>query len=134
MIRRVGFFAEGNEDGDPAVYSASLTLAMEGPPAPDEDRILSYLEDGEEIFSTMGAERDAISRDEWIGGAGSLLTDGEWVWPVDLVYYLSRYHIALPADFLDHVRKSGYQAPRVPDDRSREIMAELFPRRPSPWS
>lgn len=80
----------------------------------------------------MGAERDAISRDEWIGGAGSLMTDGEWVWSVDLVYYLSRYHIALPADFLDHVRKSGYQAPRVPDDRSREIMAELFPRRLPP--
>ncbi|WP_143048057.1 MULTISPECIES: hypothetical protein [unclassified Streptomyces] len=134
MIRRVGFFAEVNEDGDPAVYSESLTQAMDGPPAPDEDRILSYLKGGEEIFSTMGAEGDVISEGEWVGGAGSLVTDGEWVWPVDLVHYLSRYHIALPIDFLDHVRKVEYPAPVVPDERAREIMVELFPKRLSPWS
>lgn len=81
----------------------------------------------------MGAERDVISGDEWVGGAGSLVTDGEWVWPVDLVHYLSRYHIALPADFLAHVRKSDYRVPAVSDERAREIMAELFPKRPSPW-
>ncbi|MGA5559764.1 hypothetical protein ACPCUV_01015 [Streptomyces platensis] len=133
MIRRVGFFAEGNEDGDPAVYSESLTQAIDGPPAPDEDQILSYLKGGEEIFSTMGAERDVISGDEWVGGAGSLVTDGEWVWPVDLVHYLSRYHIALPVDFLEHVRKSEYRAPAVSGERAREVMTELFPKRPSPW-
>ncbi|WP_432146076.1 hypothetical protein [Streptomyces sp. bgisy084] len=107
---------------------------MDGPPAPDEDRILSYLKGGEEIFSTMGAERDVISQDEWVSGDGSLVTDGEWVWPVDLAHYLSRYRIALPGDFLDHVRKAEYQAPVVPDERAREVMVELFPKRPSLWS
>lgn len=131
MIRRLGYFEEHDDVGEFATWGTSLAAAMAGPSAPDEERALSYLAGGVEIYSVMGPEEDAISG-EWIADGGCLFTDGEWVWHGYLVHYLSRYHISLPEEFLDHVRKSEYKAPVVPDERAREIMAELFPKRPSP--
>ena len=135
MVRYVGFFREGNESGDPSLYRDSLRSAAEGPAAPDEDRILQYLMSGTEIFSTMGVERDVLDGEKWIGGAGSLVTDGEWVWPVDLVHYLEHYHIALPEEFLARVRGAGYLMKPIDDARIREVDKEVFPNPPpNPWA
>ena len=56
----------------------------------DEDRILAHLESAREIYTAMGAQRDALASDEWIAGSESLVTDGTWIWPVDLVHYVRR--------------------------------------------
>ncbi|MFI1742412.1 hypothetical protein [Streptomyces sioyaensis] len=133
MIQRLGYFEEHDDSGEPLARGTSLAAAMASPSVPDEERVLSYLASGVEIYSVMGPEEDVISG-EWIADGGCLFTDGEWVWHGYLVHYLSCYHISLPDEFLDHVRKSEYKAPVVPDERAREIMAELFPKRPSPWS
>ncbi|WP_125530439.1 hypothetical protein [Streptomyces sp. WAC 06725] len=132
MIRRLGFFEE-HDDNEPAASGTSLFAALAGQPAPDEERVLAYLTSGEEIYSVMGPEKDLISGD-WIATGGCLYTDGEWVWRGYLVHYLEHHHVALPQDFLDYVRKRDYRAPVVSDERSREIMSEIFPSRPSPWS
>ncbi|MFB7630704.1 hypothetical protein ACFC0M_07120 [Streptomyces sp. NPDC056149] len=132
MIRRLGYFEEHDDSDGPVTRDTSLAAARTGPSAPDEERVLSYLAGGVEIYTVMGPEEDMVSG-EWIADGGCLFTDGEWVWHGYLVHYLSRYHISLPDEFLDHVRKSEYKAPVVPDERAREIMAELFPNRPSTW-
>ncbi|MFE7314143.1 hypothetical protein ACFU7T_13735 [Streptomyces sp. NPDC057555] len=94
--------------------------------------MLSYLTGGVEIYAVMGPEEDVISGERIVDG-GCLFTDGEWAWHGYLTRYLSRYHIALPDEFLDRVRESEYKAPAVSVERAREIMNELFPDRPSSW-
>ncbi|AEW94697.1 MULTISPECIES: hypothetical protein [Streptomycetaceae] len=128
MTKLVGFYKEmkGREHLGPL---PSIRDAIEGPPADDEEQILAYLESCSEIFITQGAELDVISHDELIVGAGSLITDGVWVWPIDFVHYLRRYHLALPDDFLAHVRKNGYQAPEVSVSRREEALDLFLPPR-----
>ncbi|MGW4545355.1 hypothetical protein ACWEN4_03135 [Streptomyces violaceorubidus] len=53
---------------------------------------------------------------------GSLLTDGVWLWRDDLAYYVDRYHLALPGDFVAYVGELGYSPPEVPESRLVEIL------------
>ncbi|MEU0394523.1 hypothetical protein ABZ208_17445 [Streptomyces sp. NPDC006208] len=129
MIKRVGFFREfGPPDTDlsaPSIHDAVRPHGLD-----DESGILAYLSSGTEIFSAMGADRDVVTGDEWIPGAGSLVTDGTWMWPVELRHYVKRYHAQLPEDFLAAVRAARYAAPPVSRKRVEEIVQEVFGRSP----
>ncbi|MFI6056354.1 hypothetical protein ACIBCO_40645 [Streptomyces violascens] len=122
MIRRVGFYH------DDAAAASRLRDTVRSAGESDEQQIIGYLDSGTEIYSTMGAERDVVMGEEWISGAGSLVTDGTWLWPVELVHYLRRYHIALPADFVEHIRGNQYVSPNVTRQRAIEISDEYFKR------
>lgn len=37
----------------------------------------------------------------------SAITDGIWVWPDGLVYYVKHYHSKLNSEFVSHVGKKG---------------------------
>ncbi|MFJ8031048.1 hypothetical protein [Streptomyces sp. NPDC096032] len=67
MINRAGF--TGRPD-NPLGHTARATGEE------DEDSLVAYLESSTEIYSVMGAERDVVTGDTWIPGAGSLVTDG----------------------------------------------------------
>ncbi|MEV7815605.1 hypothetical protein AB0P05_33585 [Streptomyces flaveolus] len=127
MIKRVGFYREIGGQATAAADAPSLRDAVHDSGPWDEDRIAAYLESGLEIYSTMGAERDVLTGEEWIVGSGSLMTDGTWLWPVDLTHYVRRHHAALPQEFLDHIRTSNYTVPVVPDEQARRIFQEEFP-------
>lgn len=123
MTLRVGFFREFTHDGpstDPSIHDAVRTHALY-----DEGGVAAYLESGAEIFTAMGADRDVVSGDEWVP-AGSLVTDGKWLWPGELVHYLRRYHVELPEEFLTDVRAAQYAPPALPPGRGAEIHGEVF--------
>ncbi|MFD4947060.1 hypothetical protein ACFWNT_32175 [Streptomyces sp. NPDC058409] len=93
----------------------------------DEAQTLEYMSSCREIYTTMGAGLDVISDDEeFVAGAGSLITDGTWVWPLELQYYIRRYHVELPEDFLAAVRAANYTPPKVSSARYVEIVDDLF--------
>ncbi|GGW25495.1 hypothetical protein [Streptomyces xantholiticus] len=127
MIKRVGFFREfATQDADasaPSIHDAVRPCGLI-----DESGLLAYLASGTEIFGAMGAERDAITGAEWIPGAGSLVTDGTWMWPVELRHYVERYHAELPEDFMADVRAARYTAAPVTRRRTEEIILEVFGR------
>ncbi|MEU2156669.1 hypothetical protein ABZ532_16895 [Streptomyces sp. NPDC019396] len=127
MFKPLGFFRELDpqveDDSAPSIHDAVRPHGLD-----DESGILAYLSSGTEIYTTMGADRDVISRDEWVPGAGSLVTDGTWLWPVELRHYVKRYHVELPEEFLATVRSMRYTAPAVPRARAREIFDEAFGR------
>ncbi|WP_329177353.1 hypothetical protein [Streptomyces sp. NBC_01477] len=126
MIRRAGFYQETGGPGA-ADDAPSLRDAVRDTGPWDEDSVIAYLESALEVYSTMGAERDALTGDEWISGSGSLLTDGTWIWPIDLAHYVRRHHAALPTEFLDHIRALSYTVPLVDDERARHIFLAEFP-------
>jgi hypothetical protein len=37
-----------------------------------------------------------------------LLTDGDWLWPSVLLYYVFQYHLQIDADFIDHARANQW--------------------------
>ncbi|MCM2412808.1 hypothetical protein [Streptomyces sp. RKAG290] len=89
--------------------------------------MLEYMSSCREIYTTMGADLDVISNDEeFVDGAGSIITDGTWVWPLELQYYIRRYHVELPEDFLVAVRAANYTPPEISSARYVEIVDEIF--------
>ncbi|MFE1309300.1 hypothetical protein [Streptomyces sp. NPDC058755] len=128
MIKRVGFYQEFGDHGGPSASAPSLRDAVRAAGEWDEDRIVAYLESSREIYSAMGAERDVITGDAWIPGAGSLATDGTWLWPVELAHYVRRHHIALPAEFVAHIRGNDYVSPVLSHEQALEIFNEHFGR------
>ncbi|MEU5533998.1 hypothetical protein [Streptomyces sp. NPDC020362] len=131
MIKRVGFYREFGDHSAPSAAAPSLREAVRTAGERDEDRIVAYLESSTEIYSVMGAERDVITGDGWIPGAGSLVTDGTWLWPVELAHYVRRHHIALPAEFTAHIRGNGHVSPALSRERARDIFHEHFAPAPS---
>jgi hypothetical protein len=124
VIRSVGFFAELNP-GWGMPLAGSIKDAVRPAGEPDENRLAAYLRNGNALWSEIGAEPDPLDPEApLLTGAGSLATDGTWLWREDLPHYVSKYHVALPAEFLAHVRRLGYAPPRLPDATLHEILAQ----------
>ncbi|WP_411143417.1 hypothetical protein [Streptomyces sp. x-80] len=92
---------------------------------PDEDQIVQYLRAGEELFSAMGTVGDILGSDERILGGDSVFTDGEWIWRGDLWFYLGRYHVRLPDEFVTRVREQRYALPALDEARLIALSDEL---------
>jgi len=127
MLKPLGFFEEVFANAPAGVSAGRLLASIPDSPAPDVEDIARYLHSGHAIFDTMGAERDIVTDDRWILGAASLLTDGVWVWRVDLAHYVRRYGVTLPGDFLEHARRARYTVPDVAVSRLRELTTEILP-------
>ncbi|ACY14784.1 hypothetical protein Hoch_2241 [Haliangium ochraceum DSM 14365] len=93
----------------------SLEKARSESPAPDEDRIAAYLDAGHLYIAATGFVEDWFADDEIMIGPPHLLTDGVYVWPADLPYYVRNYHVRLPKAFMIHVANNGYEMPKDVD-------------------
>lgn len=104
-LQRVGFFKElpyGIEAGG-SLSNRGIKLSRE-----ERKAIVSYLESGALFVGSPGLSRDQLSAQHEIVGPLHLLTDGVFIWPSDLVYYFSKYDVALPEDFLRHMESNHW--------------------------
>jgi hypothetical protein len=54
------------------------------------------------------------------------VTDGTWVWPVELLEYVRRYKVALPLKFLSHISRLGGVAPVVSPEVQQNVYLFLL--------
>ena len=116
-MKTVGMFRELVPWDDTA---PSIADSVGAEPLPDADQIVAYLGLGIPLVDMLDFAKDVLGSGELIGGASSLLTDGVWMWRQDLAFYVRRYHITLPVEFLDTVRGNGYAIPACDEDTLRE--------------
>jgi hypothetical protein len=112
MTRRLGFFREldhGDEDGP------SLAEARQTAPARDQDQVARYLDAGRTVAATGVLVDDVLDPGNTAVAPLELVTDGAWVWPRDLAYYVRQYNVSLPEDFVSDVRKRAWQPPALTD-------------------
>ncbi|NEB20920.1 hypothetical protein G3I46_31220 [Streptomyces coelicoflavus] len=121
-VRAVGFFDELSPGwGFPT--DGTIRDAVRPSAVADEARLVDHLRQGTRIWAEMGAQADVLdSEGPTLAGAGSLLTDGAWLWRDDLAYYVVTYHLALPEAFRAHARELGHCPPEVPEGRLVEIL------------
>ncbi|MFB9661294.1 hypothetical protein ACFQS3_01090 [Glycomyces mayteni] len=113
----VGFFAE--LDPNSSFSQGSIHDVVSETAQPDEGLIAEYLEHGHPLVDFTETTQDVIDgRGEIIGGS-SLASDNTWIWRIDLPHYVRKYHLRLPAAFVDHVRAQGFSVP--PRDREQLI-------------
>lgn len=108
-LQKVGFF--GSMPMMEAI--AALNTLRADSPRPNEADILSYLRGGTQAFAVPGLASDLLSPNRQVIGAPSVFTDGEWLWPTDLLYYIEHYHIEVPNTFVRRMEEQGWQCPTV---------------------
>ncbi|CAM5475052.1 hypothetical protein STENM327S_08287 [Streptomyces tendae] len=121
-VRAVGFFDELSPGwGFPT--DGTIEDAVRSSADNDERRLVAYLRRGSAIWSETGAQADVLDPEgPTLVSAGSLLTDGVWLWRDDLAYYVDKYHLVLPGDFVKRARELDYRPPEVPESRLVEIL------------
>jgi len=76
-----------------------------------KQQVLQYLQSGVEAGIVMMVEYDHFTEPEACLGTVALLSDGNWIWPSSLAYYVDKYEVRLPAEFLDNMAKNGWSVP-----------------------
>ena len=80
-------------------------------PSGNEDAIATYLEKAP-VFSAMGrVVGDVLDPSAKVALFPGLKTDGLYVWPTELSYYVRKYHIRMPADFIERMASFNWQPP-----------------------
>lgn len=114
QVRRVGYFRElGHGARWPSMSPAQDAM-------PNKEKLVAYLRAGAMMTYSPGLVDDVLDdTHRAIGSAGSL-TDGTYAWPEVLAYYVERYNIALPDEFLRHAAALGWRVPDGIDTASLE--------------
>jgi hypothetical protein len=93
------------------------------PLAPDErDRVLAYLSAAPVVLAARSYDADLFAPDRPAAVPMNFRTDGTWVWPGAVGYYLREHGIAPDPDLLAHIRDRGFAVPDV-DDETRDLAA-----------
>lgn len=104
-LKKIGFFKElahGLDDGE------SLKDNILNKPQAYEDKIINYLKSGIIYCNSPGLIMDVLTKNDKIIGNLNILTDGVWLWPSDLSYYVEQYHVKINEDFVDHMKKTNW--------------------------
>jgi hypothetical protein len=102
----VGFIKEY----DPIAEAVALDELINNPLEIDKDikKIITYLSGGELVLGLMGYFVD-FKTNQKIDPMG-YYTDGIWVWPSYIVYYLKKYpHMSLDLAFISHVKSNNFK-------------------------
>ncbi len=101
-LRKVGFYSE-LEDED---ASTGKIAGSEGMLKANSEQISNYLETGIQLLVCPGLSVDVLDKNKNIIGTMGVKTDGVWAWPSYLPYYVDRYQVGLPEEFLEHIKKT----------------------------
>ena len=111
-------------------YYREMPLGLEQNPSikefinlenPDQvEAICQYLRNGTLLIASFGLTTDVIDPEKGISGTPSAYTDGTWVWPGDLVYYVEKYLLKLPEDFIQTMEENHWINPVADADFADE--------------
>lgn len=99
VMGRAGFYESAEE------VSAAATSVEH----PWERFAARYLDQGEIVVVASQWVDDLLDVDAKRICQYSIRTDGVWVWPSSLAYYVRKYHVKLPAEFLDRMASNYWR-------------------------
>ena len=117
-LKFFGFYADLGYVAGTAISAADLLAEPQA--LAEKQRIVSYLQGGKPLTVVPGFQRDPRGDSELPGGA-SVYTDGAWAWPHIAAYLVDRYDLAVPEEFLAHMRAQSFE----PISLSRDELIRL---------
>jgi hypothetical protein len=88
-VRLARAFDGADPDGGPFFHPDHPRLD-----GPDGERVLAYLRGGELVLNTPGAMEDVLDQGREAVVPAGFRSDGHWVWPDTVAYYLKRHRLA----------------------------------------
>lgn len=106
--KKVGFYREFSygDQNDP-----SITDAIRETTDYEKENVVNYLRSAPLLSVAPGLSRDVIDPLHPVIGTLSIRTDGIWEWPEDLAYYIEKYDLFLPTEFIEHMVYKGFIPP-----------------------
>lgn len=95
--------------------------------SPRKSEILEYLKNGETIAVTMNIIESLYEGDNNIIGGVTYLTDGKWIWPNYLIYYLEKFNIEINNEFVDYVleKKNKESVKNIDKKKAMNYLKEM---------
>jgi hypothetical protein len=100
-------------------------------PVEEIARVLSYLEKEPIALAARGYDIDEMDPTRGAQVPLTFHTDGEWIWPGAVAYYLRTHEVPPEPDFLTHIRARGFELPEV-DDHTRDVAVSVITGAPMP--
>ena len=103
ILKRHGYYKEMPyaEPSDPSIFDSI------GKKNPEKDKICRYLNNGFILAACGGVTNDIINPKNGVIGTPDEMTDGQWIWPRDVAYYVQNYDLQLNPVFIDHMRSKN---------------------------
>lgn len=114
VLKKFGFFP----DLPDAQATDEIRVLVQDQADPLEPKMIAYLESGHEYLASAGIAIDQLDPGYPIIGVPNVRTDGNWCWSEDVVYYLRKYHIRLPKEFVANMERNHWGVPPVTDFRA----------------
>ena len=122
-VQRVGFWRElrhGDPDG-PSLHDSVRRGLRER-----EAEIVRYLRDSPTLAATGVRVNDYLNSDNRAVAPLETATDGTWIWPRDLPYYVETYSVALPTAFVQHMKQRNWEPPELTYEELVAVENALF--------
>jgi hypothetical protein len=108
ILKRQGYYREmpHGDDTDPSIFER---LHNEDD---NKDKICKYLREGYVLAACGNFVKDVVCPEKGIVGAPDDITDGVWIWPADLVYYVENYGLLLDDVFVKYMSEHAWTVPK----------------------
>lgn len=86
----------------------------------EREQLVEYLERAPIVLAARSFDADQLSPDRSPSVPLTFHTDGDWIWPGAVGYYLRRHAVPPEADLVSHIRDRGFTLPEI-DAATREV-------------
>jgi hypothetical protein len=97
----------------------------------ERERTLAYLEAAPVVLAARSYAPDAFAPDEAPEVPMNFRTDGAWVWPGAVTYYLRKHDVPPDPELLAHIRDRGFAVPDV-NDAAKDLAVSTVIGEPPP--
>ncbi|SDD17020.1 glycohydrolase toxin TNT-related protein [Actinokineospora iranica] len=106
--------------------------AINRPPLDETERddLQHYLDSAPVVLPGRGFDTDHLDEEGRLAVPVAFHTDGAWIWPAAVNYYLRVHGVPPEPDLVDHIRRTDFTVPEV-DDNSRAAAAAFVSRGPA---
>ncbi|MFD0902530.1 hypothetical protein [Actinomadura sediminis] len=85
-------------------------------PAGELDAMVDYLTKCPIVLAARGYDTDLVDPAGAKNVPLTYHTDGTWIWPGAVGYYLRTHNVPPEPDLVEHIRRTGFRVPDVPED------------------
>jgi len=114
------------------ITDPSMKEFMEKRPWKNQEKILDYMRSGHVLGITMGAnltdwfdrayKANPVIHGEVEGGT-TPMGDGEWFWYAGLIYFVEKYNVRLPEEFVQHAEDQGWRVSQPLDKNCNYVFS-----------
>ena len=79
----------------------------------EQDRLLEYLDHAPLVVTERGYDIDRLAAAPEATVPVAFHSDGQWIWPAAVNFYLRKYGVSPESDLVEHVRAVGFKLPPV---------------------